>query len=122
MEINILNRLIESYKWMDFKLESMQNGNLLIWGSKDLTYSHELEFLFEGVTYCQLGMEWTWANNGVPVVETVLPDVFSDRKKMRLIQENYYVVGTKLYRLNECEGQSFYVISEGLEISFTRPK
>lgn len=113
--------LLSSYSWLDFKIKSFQGDNLLVVASEDLTYSHEVELLFQGVTYVEMPMEFTW-DKKIKLMELVQPMIFLDKEKQNYLYENVYITGTKMYQFNEDEGQRFYIIAENLKINLIRIK
>lgn len=118
MSLKDLNEFIKDYLWMDLEIKSFVGSNLLIVGAIDLTYSHEIELLFSNVTYIRLGQNWTWdKKDKKSIVEEVDGIYFCPEKERKKIQENFYIVGTQLYRFNGEEHQEYYVIAESLRIS-----
>ena len=54
-----LNKIIHQYKWFDFELDSINKSNLVILGSTDFSYYHELEIVFEDLHFIQCPRNWS---------------------------------------------------------------
>jgi hypothetical protein len=116
MDTNLLNDILKEYNWLDLEVKSFIDDKLLIIAAEDLTYSHDLEIIFTGVTYVQVGKTWTWTKEST-FLEIVYPDVFTDPALKSYIYENYYTKGTTLFKFLGSENQSYYVIANSVSFS-----
>jgi hypothetical protein len=116
MDTILLNGILKAYNWLDLEVKSFIDDKLLIVAAEDLTYSHDLEIIFTGVTYFQVGKRWTWTKEAT-FLEIVYPDVFNDPALKNYIYENYYIKGTTLFKFSGSENQSYYVIANSVSFS-----
>lgn len=63
-----INQIITGRFYLEFKIYSYDNGNLIIVGSEDLIYFHELEIIFKDVFAMSLPSSWRFSSKDKPIL------------------------------------------------------
>jgi hypothetical protein len=100
----LLESLRASSNTSDFELRGYDGSRLLIIGSFDLAYYHEVEIEFEGVSYIELPTSFNQPRLRVATAE--------ESKRLRFLDlsppEKLYVIESDA----DSDGQSFYIAAE----------
>jgi hypothetical protein len=103
-----INEKIKEFLFIDIKVFSFHNDELVLGLNEDLAYSHRFEIRFRNVFTIDCNINWTidTKRDMIRVVDT---------KEINL---KYGVeIGNLIFELNDQDGRLFYIIAE--EISFT---
>ncbi|MCI5057799.1 MAG: hypothetical protein MRY83_16915 [Flavobacteriales bacterium] len=57
-QIDEINTFLSNNNWMDFRVKSFANDSLILLGSTDFYYQHDIKIVFEGVSSLSLRTEW----------------------------------------------------------------
>ena len=60
--LNRINKIVETTNILDFRIQSYDSVNLIITGSFDFCYYHEVELIFHGVSYISLPADFSYPN------------------------------------------------------------
>lgn len=53
-----INQYVKKFTWLDFEVQSYKDGNILVLGSTDFSYYHQIEISFYGVSFYQGVLSW----------------------------------------------------------------
>ena len=59
-EFERINQIVETTNTVDFRIQSYDSVNLMITGSFDFCYYHEVEFIFHEVSYISLPNDFSY--------------------------------------------------------------
>jgi hypothetical protein len=109
-----LNSFIKKKAWLDFELLSLRGGTVIIVGSTDFTYFHELEVKFDDVFFIHCNTSWkTDTSYDVFVVPTL-----EEERKINF--ENSIEEGHFLIKIISDFKNSFYISAKQISVSFER--
>lgn len=108
--IDRINDTVKKFPFFDFSIFKFEKDNLILAGSEDLTYYHEVEIEFVCVHTIICNTEFK-ADTSRNVIELV-----DDLDEVRALNLKYDVIqGNKVFKLHS-EDNVFYIILRGLSL------
>lgn len=108
--ISELNNFSFNYSYFELSISSYENGNLIIVGSEDLLYFHQIEIVFIEV-YTILCNTNFIINTSFPFIELLnerSEELYKLNVKYRVVQ------GYKIYKLVSEDNDVYYIIAKGI--------
>lgn len=107
--IDQINSRINSTIFFELSIYKYEKGNLVIGGSQDLIYFHEIEITFKSV--------YTIACNSDFIVDTTkkVIELVEDIEELRTINKQYGIIkGYTLFKLHSADGETFYIAAQSI--------
>lgn len=83
--INELNTIIKGEKWYDFYIASFDGESIVLKGTLDMAYGHNLEIYLKHVSYVDAPTEWK-----TDTEEAVVVQLFSQNDLEEKFRERYF--------------------------------
>jgi hypothetical protein len=109
--INRLNEIVQTTDTTNFRIQSYDSGNLILAGSFDFCYYHEVELIFSGVSYISLPADF-WH----PLIRMATNNEIAAIRAMIEIDETENVYCIEAETSASLEKVLFYVMAEGVAI------
>lgn len=106
-DIQALNETIQSYTFLDFYIYKMDQSNLVLAGSDDFSYYHNIEVHFIN--------PFTVISNSFYSVDTTAPfmSLLEDENELKKINLQYgIVIGNSIFKMISEEGEEFFIAAE----------
>ena len=107
--INNINKKISEHIYFELSFFKLENNNLIIVGSEDLGYFHEIEIEFNNVFTIECNFSFRLETNK-PIISLIIDneEVFRINKKYGVTHGNY------IFKIISEDNQEFYIISESI--------
>jgi hypothetical protein len=86
-DMTTLSNIIKGEKWYDFYFAIYDGNSVLIKGTLDITYGHNLEIRLKGVHYIDAPTEWKTDTSAVEVVRLFKNEDFDEGTRKRYFDQ-----------------------------------
>jgi len=111
-ELNRINEIVETTNTVDYRIQSYDSVNLMLTGSFDFCYYHEVELLFHEVSYISLPADFSYPKfRKATLAET------SDIEKLIAVDEEETVFCIEAETSCSLEKLPFFVVAERVSLN-----
>jgi len=110
-EIEAVNNVIKSYVFLDFYIYKMDRSNLILVGSQDFSYYHNIEIHFINV-FSVISNTFYSVNTNIPFIS-----LLEDADELKEISLQYGIeIGNKVFKMISEEGKEFHIVAETIQL------
>ena len=107
--IQKINQKLSRYLYLEMKVYSFKDNELIIVAGKDLIYYHSYEIKFINVSTILLNSEWNVSPSENHAIQLI------DKAEAKKINMSYKVIqGNNVYKILNDDNLPFYVVAENI--------
>ena len=111
-ELDRINEIVETTNTVDYRIQSYDSVNLMITGSFDFCYYHEVELLFHEVSYISLPTDFSY-----PKLRKAIKSEISQIEKIIEVAQEETVFCIEAETNCSLEKLSFFVVAEKVTLN-----